>query len=87
MEDLEGRLHPADQAAGLKHLNNPSEVFTKDELTAIANWAVDHDLVILADDMYGDLVYNGTEFTSVLDLGEDVVNHTVLVNGFPSPTP
>lgn len=83
VEDLEAVYTPQTKLLVLNTPNNPSgEVFTKDELTAIANWAVDHDLVILADDMYGDLVYNGTEFTSVLDLGEDVVNHTVLVNGF-----
>lgn len=67
----------------LNNPNNPSgEVFTKEELTAIANWAVEHDLIILADDIYGDLVYNGTKFTSVLDLSEEVIAHTVLVNGF-----
>ena len=83
VEDLEAVYTPQTKLLVLNTPNNPSgEVFTKDELTAIANWAVDHDLVILADDMYGDLVYNGTKFTSVLDLGEDVVNHTVLVNGF-----
>lgn len=83
VEDLEAVYTPQTKLLVLNTPNNPSgEVFTKDELTAIANWAVDHDLVILADDMYGDLVYNGAEFTSVLDLGEDVVNHTVLVNGF-----
>lgn len=83
VEDLEAVYTPQTKLLVLNTPNNPSgEVFTKDELTAIANWAIDHDLVILADDMYGDLVYNGTEFTSVLDLGEDVVNHTVLVNGF-----
>ena len=33
-------------------------IYSKEELQAIGDWAVDHDILILADDIYGRLVYN-----------------------------
>ena len=35
-------------------------IYSKEELQAIGNWAVEHDVLILADDIYGRLVYNAT---------------------------
>ena len=44
-------------------LNSPSNptgmIYSCEELLAIGNWAVEHDILILADDIYGRLVYNG----------------------------
>ena len=40
-------------------------IYTADELRAIGNWAVEHDILILADDIYGRLVYNGNKFTPI----------------------
>ena len=31
----------------------------------MGNWAVAHDVLILADDIYGRLVYNGNEFVPI----------------------
>ena len=38
-------------------------IYGKEELEAIGNWAVKHDILILSDDIYGRLVYNGARFT------------------------
>ena len=35
-------------------------IYSKEELQAIGDWAVEHDILILADDIYGRLVYNAT---------------------------
>lgn len=62
--------------------NNPSgQVYTKEELTAIGEWAVANEVVIVADEIYGDLVYNGTAFTSLFDLAAPIREQTVVVNG------
>ena len=34
-------------------------IYSREEFLAIGNWAVEHDIPILADDIYGRLVYNG----------------------------
>lgn len=61
---------------------NPSGmVYTREELRALGMWAKEHDVYIIADDIYGALVYNGTTFTSLLDIPE-VRDHVILVSGF-----
>lgn len=66
-------------------LNNPSNptgmVYTREELKAIADVCVKHDLYILADEIYYKLVYDGVEFVSIASLGEEVKERTLLVNG------
>ena len=62
--------------------NNPSgAVYTREQLQAIGDWAVEHDVIVIADDIYGKLVYNGTKFVSLLDLSPAIRKQTILVNG------
>ncbi len=66
-------------------LNNPSNptgmIYSRDELQAIADVCVKHDLYILADEIYYQLIYDGMEFTSLASLGEEVKERTLLING------
>ena len=66
-------------------LNTPSNptgmIYTAEELLAIGNWAVEHDILILADDIYGRLVYNGNKFTPISTLSEEIRKQTVVING------
>ena len=66
-------------------LNSPSNptgmIYTAEELLAIGNWAVEHDVLILADDIYGRLVYNGNKFTPISSLSEAIRKQTVVING------
>ncbi|MFZ2717180.1 aspartate aminotransferase [Lactococcus chungangensis CAU 28 = DSM 22330] len=66
-------------------LNSPSNptgmIYTSDELRAIGNWAVDHDVLILADDIYGRLVYNGNAFTPISSVSDAIKNQTLIING------
>lgn len=65
--------------------NNPSNptgmVYTKEELIALTDICVKHDLYIIADEIYYKLLYDGAEFTSIASLGEAVKERTILVNG------
>ncbi|MET0134681.1 MAG: aminotransferase class I/II-fold pyridoxal phosphate-dependent enzyme [Kibdelosporangium sp.] len=67
-------------------INSPANptgvVYDRHELNALAEVALAHGLCIVSDEIYGDLVYPGTEFTSVASLGEDVRARTVTVGGF-----
>lgn len=66
-------------------LNNPSNptgmIYSVEELRAIADVCVKHDLYILADEIYYQLIYDGIEFTSIASLGEEVKERTLLING------
>jgi arginine:pyruvate transaminase len=72
------RMSPADAAARitartrLLFLNSPHNptgaVLSRDDLTALCQLAKDHDLWVLCDEVYEDLIFPGTAFTSPLDL-------------------
>ncbi|HFR3653624.1 TPA: pyridoxal phosphate-dependent aminotransferase [Streptococcus suis] len=66
-------------------LNSPSNptgmIYSREELEAIGNWAVEHDILILADDIYGRLVYNGNSFTPISSISESIRQQTIVVNG------
>ena len=70
-------------------LNNPSNptgmIYSAEELRAIADVCVKHDLYILADEIYYQLIYDGIEFTSIASLGEEVKERTLLINGVSKP--
>ncbi len=56
-------------------------IYSREELEAIGNWAVEHDILILADDIYGRLVYNGNTFTPISSISESIRQQTIVVNG------
>lgn len=66
-------------------LNNPSNptgmVYDAEQLKALADVCVKHDLYIISDEIYSNLVYDGKPFTSVASLGEEVKERTILING------
>lgn len=66
-------------------INSPSNptgmIYDQKELQAIGEWAVKHDILIVADDIYGRLVYNGNEFTPIATISESIRKQTIIING------
>ncbi|HEQ2285115.1 TPA: pyridoxal phosphate-dependent aminotransferase [Streptococcus pyogenes] len=66
-------------------INSPSNptgmIYGAEELRAIGEWAVHNDILILADDIYGSLVYNGNQFVPISTLSEAIRRQTITVNG------
>jgi len=66
-------------------LNNPSNptgmLYTGEELSALTEVCLRHDLYIVADEIYYALCYDGMPFTSIASLGEEVKKHCILING------
>lgn len=62
--------------------SNPSgAVYTRQELQALAEVAVQHGIFVLSDEIYEKLVYDGIEHVSIAALGEDIKDLTIVVNG------
>ncbi len=65
-------------------LNSPSNptgmVYTEDELRALAQTAVSHDIYIVSDEVYEHLVYDGNRHVSVASFGGNIQEHTIVVN-------
>lgn len=61
--------------------NNPTGTsLSRDELTAIAAVAKKHDLLVVSDEIYAELTYDG-EFTSLASI-PGMQERTILINGF-----
>lgn len=61
---------------------NPSGlVYSEQETLAIAQWAVDNHVILIADEIYGKLVYNGARFASVMTMSDEIVENTILIDG------
>ena len=81
-EQLEGAITDNTKCLLLNNPSNPTGmVYTKEELAAIADVCVKHDLYVIADEIYYKLIYDGIEFTSFASLGEDIKERTLIING------
>ena len=79
---LEAAITPKTKALILNNPSNPTGMmYTREELRAIADVCVKHDVYVIADEIYYSLVYDGAQFTSFASLGEDVKELTILING------
>jgi aspartate/methionine/tyrosine aminotransferase len=66
-------------------INNPSNptgtAYTREELSEICTVAAEEKLLIVADEIYEKLVYDGFRFTSVASLGKTIKDSAVIING------
>lgn len=66
-------------------LNTPSNptgmIYTEEELRAIADYAVENDIYVVADEMYEHLVYNGKKHISIASFNEEIYKRTITVSG------
>ena len=61
---------------------NPSGiVYTGDELRALVDVALKHDLWIISDEVYEKLIYDGLKHVSIAALSKEAYDHTITVNG------
>lgn len=66
-------------------LNSPSNptgmVYGEDELKAIADFCLKHNLFVIADEIYEELVYDGAKHYSIASVEPKIKDYTVVVNG------
>ncbi|HSL33964.1 MAG TPA: pyridoxal phosphate-dependent aminotransferase [Candidatus Limnocylindrales bacterium] len=66
-------------------INSPANptggVLTRADLERIAALATEHDLAVLADEIYGRIVYDGTEHVSIASL-PGMAERTIVLDGF-----
>ncbi len=62
--------------------NNPTgSIYSREELQDIADIAVEKNLLVVSDEIYEKLVYDGKQHVSIAELGEDIKERTILING------
>lgn len=81
-EQLEGAITPKTKCLLLSYPNNPTgAIMEKDDLEKLVPIIKKHDLLVLSDEIYGELVYDGAKFTSISSL-EGMRERTIVVSGF-----
>ena len=81
MEQLEAAFTDKTRALVLNTPSNPTGmIYTKEELEAIAEFAVAHNMYIIFDEIYEKLVYEG-EHINIATLNDDVRKLTIIISG------
>ena len=80
-ERLRQAISPRTKALVLNSPHNPTGgVFGLEELKEIAELAVTQDFLIIADEIYEKLIYEGTH-VSIASLGKEIEKKTITING------
>ncbi|MBS5885205.1 MAG: pyridoxal phosphate-dependent aminotransferase [Clostridium sp.] len=62
--------------------NNPTgSIYTKEELTEIAELAKEYDLIIISDEIYEKLIYDNEKHISIASISKDSYERTIVING------
>ena len=81
-EQLKAVITPKTKVLLLNTPSNPTgSVYTKEELTALGKVLEGTDIIVLSDEMYEKIIYNGKKFTAAAEVSEDMFKRTVTING------
>jgi aspartate aminotransferase len=62
--------------------NNPTGmIYTRDELKAIADVAVEKNIYVVSDEIYENLIYGDVEHVSIASLGDEIYKRTITCSG------
>jgi aspartate aminotransferase len=79
---LEQRITPRTKALIINSPSNPTgATYNRPMLERIAAIAVRHDLLVISDEIYEKVLYDGATHLSIASLGPDIAARTVVING------
>lgn len=80
--DVEARITDKSIAILLNYPTNPTgAVQPADELKKIADLAIKHDLIVITDEIYSELMYDNTDHVSILSF-DGMKERTIFLHGF-----
>lgn len=78
-ENIESVITDKTKAIIVPYPNNPTgAIMTREEIAEIKRIAVEHDLIVISDEIYSELTYGGRHAS----FAEDFEDRTILINGF-----
>ncbi len=82
VDQLEAARTPATKALVFVSPSNPTgAVYPPDEVRAIGEWAVEHGIWVITDEIYEHLTYGDNRFSSMPALVPELVDRCIVVNG------
>jgi aspartate aminotransferase len=82
VEQLEAARTPRTKVLLFVSPSNPTgSVYSPEETRAIGEWALEHGVWVVTDEIYQNLVYDGVRAVSIVEAVPELAEQTVLVNG------
>ncbi|MDT8859973.1 pyridoxal phosphate-dependent aminotransferase [Alkalihalobacillus sp. MEB130] len=82
VEQLEGAITSKTKAFILNSPSNPTgSMYSEDELRKLGEICIKHNVLIVSDEIYEKLVYDGAIHTSIAQLSKELKDQTIVVNG------
>lgn len=82
LDALEKAITPKTKALVINSPSNPTgSAYTRKELEDLAEVALRHKIVIISDEIYEKIVYDGFEHVSIASLGDETKAITIILNG------
>lgn len=81
LDALAAQIDPDTRLLFFCNPHNPSgHVFRRDELERIASLAIEHDLIVVSDEIHADLVYDQRVHIPLASLGREIAERTITLN-------
>lgn len=81
-EELEAAITPRTKILVMPFPNNPTgAIMEREDLEKLVPIIVAHDLIVVSDEIYGELTYGGKQHVSIASL-PGMQERTILINGF-----
>jgi aspartate aminotransferase len=81
-DQLEAAITPKTKALIINSPSNPTgAIYSEEELKAIGETCIKHDLLIVSDEIYEKLTYFGEKHISIAQLSEELKARTIIING------
>lgn len=82
-EEFQDAMTPRTKMVIINTPGNPTgSVYTREELLGILEVAIDEEILILSDEIYEKLTYDGAEHVSIASLSPEALALTITINGF-----
>ncbi|RAK22126.1 aspartate aminotransferase [Anoxybacillus vitaminiphilus] len=81
-EQLESVITERTKAVIINSPSNPTGmIYTQEELAALGEVCLKHDILIVSDEIYEKLVYGGHKHVSIAQLSPELKKQTIIING------
>jgi len=82
-EQLSGAITPKTKLFVLNSPCNPTGmVYSPAEIKALAQVIVDRDILVVSDEIYEKIIYDGAQHVSIGSLGKEIFDRTIVSSGF-----
>ncbi|MGC5328360.1 pyridoxal phosphate-dependent aminotransferase [Brevibacillus sp. SYSU BS000544] len=85
-DQVKAAITPRTRALIINSPSNPTgSIYSKKELEEIADVCLTHKVLMVSDEIYEKLVYDGQEHISVANLSQEAFENTIIINGMSKP--